>query len=271
MKIKILVVLVNYGVEQLSYLEKVVDELKSFRNYNVNIIVNSNIELNIANINEVNIYKLGDYQFLPLTCRNVIWRNRDNYDVFIYGENDHLFKETHIDRHLEYSKILPVNKVCGLLQYEENATGKYYPGYHLDFEWDFNSVEIHGHKVFAHFKNLHQASFILTKDQLKYVSKRINFTQLVDETPTLFNRMTRKLKSNFGLKVERKNKYSVKCKVNTDIYKYGGMKKLICISDFEDNLIHHLPNLYINGEQGRRKLRSSQERMDVALNRLLEN
>ena len=32
------------------------------------------------------------------------------------------------------------------------------------------------------------------------------------------------------------------------------MKKLICISEFEDNLIHHLPNIYINGENGRSKL-----------------
>ena len=32
--------------------------------------------------------------------------------------------------------------------------------------------------------------------------------------------------------------YSTKCKVNTDIYEYCGMKKIICISEFEDNIIN---------------------------------
>ena len=73
--------------------------------------------------------------------------------------------------------------------------------------------------------------------------------------------------------------YSVKCKVNTDIYQFCGMKKIICISDFEDNLIHHLPNVYINGDDGyvnndgtiskRTKQRSEELRMTNALNKLL--
>lgn len=65
------------------------------------------------------------------------------------------------------------------------------------------------------------------------------------------------------------NKYSVKCKVNTDIYEFGDMKKLICISEFEDNLIHHLPNLYIEGLKGRNKLISDSARINSALNQLL--
>ena len=67
-----------------------------------------------------------------------------------------------------------------------------------------------------------------------------------------------------------KEEYSVKCKVNTDIYQYAGMKKLICISEFEDNLIHHLPNLYIEGMEGRRKLRSDSEKMENAVRELLK-
>jgi hypothetical protein len=46
---------------------------------------------------------------------------------------------------------------------------------------------------------------------------------------------------------------------------------MICISDFEDNLIHHLPNLYIDGLKGRNKFRSDQTRMTKALSKLLDN
>ena len=61
----------------------------------------------------------------------------------------------------------------------------------------------------------------------------------------------------------------VKCKVNTDIYQFCGMKKLICISEFENNLIHHLPNIYINGERGRGKLGSFEDKMKNTINQML--
>lgn len=265
----ILAVLVNYGEEQLSYLELVAAELKNFDKYDVTIIVNSNIPLNLVGIDKVNVFELDDYQLLPLTCREVIWENRNKFDIFIYGENDHLFKEKHIDNHLEYAKILPKNRISGLIQYEEDETGKYYPGYHFDFEWDFNSLEIYEGKKFAYFNNVHQATFILTKHQLQRVGKKINFLELVNEN-TLFSKIKRKIRKKLGLKVERQNKYSIKCKVNTDVYLYGGMKKLICISEFEENLIHHLPNLYIHGDKGRNKFRSDSTRMEQSVKKILD-
>lgn len=254
---RILAVLVNYGEEQLQYLQQVVNELKSFKKHKVTIFVNSNISLNmIKGIDHVNVIELDDYQLLPLTCKQVLWHYRNDFDIFLFGENDHLFKEHHIDRYLEYTSILPENRIVGLIQYEENETGRYYPAYHAHYDWDYNSVEEYGGKKFAHFTNIHQATFILTKEQLHKIGKQHDFTQF------------------FG-----PSHYSVKCKVNTDIYQFCGMKKLICISDFEDNLIHHLPNVYINGDNGyinndgtiskRAKQRSEELRMTKALNKLL--
>ena len=49
------------------------------------------------------------------------------------------------------------------------------------------------------------------------------------------------------------------------------MKKLICISEFENNLIHHLPDIYIKGERGRNSLGSSEFKMYNSLKRLLKN
>lgn len=265
---KILAVIVNFGNEQLKYLEKVVSSLKEFKKHEVTIIVQSNIPINNNLIEKVNIIEMENYQLLPLTCRSVIWKYRNDFDIFIYGENDHLFLEHHVDKHLEYSKILPKNIISGLVQYEENEYGRYYPGYHLDFDWDYNSRETYDGKIFAHFNNVHQASFILTREQLKRIGGKFDFRELVDEN-TISNRIIRKLKKRLGFKLERINKYSVKCKVNTDVFIFGGMKKMICISEFEDNLIHHIPNLYIEGRNGRLKLRSSQERMEASLKKLL--
>jgi len=247
----ILAVLVNYGTEQLNYLLQVVSELKSFKKYNVTVVVHSNIPLDeIQEIDHTVILKLNNYQLLPMTCRQTIDQNADNFDLFIWSENDHLWKEYHIDRYLEYTKILPENRIAGLIQYEEDETGRYYPAYHAHYDWDYNSVEEYGGKKFAHFTNVHQASFILTKKQLAKIKAEKDFTQFFSN-----------------------DHYSVKCKTNTDIYQYARMKKVICISDFEDNLIHHLPNIYINGGPGeieyRVKQRSEESRMQNALKRLL--
>jgi hypothetical protein len=249
-KLNILAVLVNYGEEQLNYLEQVVQELKSFKKYDVTIVVNSNIKLDILDIDHVNVVELNDYQLLPLTCKQVLWHYRDEFDIFLFGENDHLFKEHHIDKYLEYESILPKNRIAGLIQYEENETGKYYPAYHAHYDWDYNSVEEYAGKKFAHFTNIHQATFIITKKQLHKIGEMYDFTQF------------------FG-----PSHYSVKCKVNTDIYQFCGMKKIICISDFEDNLIHHLPDRYINyrGNHNPNELmRGDDDKMQKGIKILLE-
>lgn len=256
-KKNILVVIVNYGEEQLKYLQQVIDEFRTFKNYNVSIVIHSNITLpTITKIDAGNVLKLDDYQLLPMTCRQMINQEADNFDYFIYTENDHLWKEKHVERYEEYLNILPEDRIAGLIQYEENETGKYYPAYHAHYDWDYNSVEEFGGKKFAHFTNVHQASFILSKKQLAKIKETKDFNQFFSN-----------------------DHYSVKCKTNTDIYQYCGMKKVICISDFNDNLIHHLPNVYIDGADGyvnadgtigrRAKQRSDDKRMQAALKKLL--
>ena len=254
--VKLLVVLVNYGSEQINFLYKVIDELRTFSKYEVTIVVNSNIELDIQGVDHVNVIELDNYQLLPMTCRQVIDSEADNFDYFIFSENDHLWQEHHVDKFIEYESILPENRIAGLIQYEEDHTGKYYPAYHAHFDWDYNSVEEYGGKKFAHFTNVHQASFIISKEQLEAIKREKDFTQFFSN-----------------------DHYSVKCKTNTDIYLYCGMKKVICISEFNDNLIHHLPNVYINGADGyvkedgsigkRAKQRSDDNRMQNALKKLL--
>lgn len=229
---KVLVVLANFGYEQINYLKRVVEELKSFEKYEVSILVHSNVSLMyLEGICRVGI-TLDDYQLLPLTCRKSIWDRRHDYDVFLYGENDHLFREIHLDRFLEYNAFLPKNIITGLIQYEDGAEELNYPAFHRQYRW-LGTQDFNGHR-FAEFSNLHQGTFIITREQLLRMGKNYNFTRF------------------FG----KDRGYSRKCRVNTDIYGFEEWRKLICISDFEDNLIHHLPNNYDKGSKGRNKLGS---------------
>ena len=271
MKKRILAVLVNYGHEQLNYLEKVVNSLNSFKKYDITIVVHSNILLHDINgIDKVTLFekptgirtlndflirhklskkwsgRLFDFNMLPMTCRKVIDEEAMNFDYFLFSENDHLWHEHHIDRFIFYESILPKNRIAGVLQYEINESGRFYPGYHGRFDWDFNSVEKHGGLLFAHFTNVHQASFLISQKQLLSIKEKHDFSNFLST-----------------------DHYGLKPKANTDIYQYCGMKKLICISEFELNLVQHLPNVYINGTQGRDKLRAEEIRMQNSLDRLL--
>jgi hypothetical protein len=267
----VLSVIVNYGSEQLNYLQEVVTALKALKKFNTTIIVHSNVPLNdIKGIDRVTVFKkydkfpdlqdilfkisirnrwngrLYNYNLLPMTCRRVIDQESENYDYFLYTENDHLWLEHHIDKFIEYENILPENRISGLIQYEEDSNGKYFPAYHGRYDWDYNSVEEYGGKKFAHFTNVNQSSFIISKRQLKKIKEQHDFTQFLS-----------------------KDHYRIIPKTNTDLYQYCGMKKVICISEFDDNLIHHLPNIYIDGKLGRNKLGSDDSKMQQALKRLL--
>jgi len=221
--LRLLAVLVNYGEDQLQYLYRVIKGLKSFQKYDVTVVVNSNIPLDDCEADKINLIKLDDYQMLPMTCRSTIWNNRDDFDVFLFGENDHLFREVNVDRYLEYESILPKNRISGLLQFEDYDGKKFFPAYHGRYDWDYGSLEIHEGKKFAHFTNLHQATFILSKEQLLRIGAMHDFTNYFSKSGS----------------------YSSKCRTNTDIYQFCGMKKLICLTDFEDNLIQHLPGIVL--------------------------
>jgi hypothetical protein len=244
----VLAVLVNYGDEQLNYLDIVLKELKSFQKYQITTLVVSNTPINNTHIDELILIEyLPNFNYLPILCREVIYNYKDQFDYYIFNENDHLIKEIHLDKFIKYNNILPENRIAGLIQYEvDNNGNKHYPAYHAGFEWDFDFIEEYGKLKFAHFSNVHQACFIITNLQL--------------------NNIGEKFKTTIGNSI-----YGIKERTNSDIYENCGMKKLICLSEFGDNLVHHLPNLYIGGENGRAKLGSDDIRMKQSINKLFEN
>ena len=241
---RVLAVLVNYGDEQLNYLQQVVSSLKSFEKYHVTVIVNSNIPLNIAGIDHVNVIELDNYELLPSTCKQVIWHYRNDFDGFIYTENDHLWLEHHLDNHYKYSEILPDNRIPGLIQYEQRRDGpKYYCAFAVN-RFMIGSKEVYEGYEFARLVNVHQASYFVTKKQLDLV---------IERNPNYFTHIDTRVKTLT---------YSLKCRVNTDLFEFSGFEKVVCISEFEDNLIKHLPAVYIDGTSGRSKMRGTQEEMD---------
>ena len=103
---KLLVVIANYGTNQLSHLDKVLYEYKNYKNIDVDIIVHTNETIS-NNVNQILIKNLDNWNRLPFTTRKTIFDRKDDYDLFIYSENDHLITENNVKSFLNVTHILP--------------------------------------------------------------------------------------------------------------------------------------------------------------------
>ena len=221
---KILVAIANFGTKNAMYLEKLLDEYRSMARFSVDIVVFSNIPKDLGPDVEVIVgLPTKDPWSLPFGHKALFAERMQQYDLFIYSEDDTLITERNIDAFVKMTKILPEKYIAGFLRYEISEKGrKYYNDFHNHFHWDPNSVLTIGEYIFAYYTNEHSACFILTQGQLQ---KAIN--------------------SGGFLLPPRKGRYDMLVTAATDPYTQCGLKKLICISHLDDFCIHHLPNVYI--------------------------
>ena len=239
---KILVVIVNHGKKQLSLLKKIVKELQSFIKYEVDIYVHSNIPIN--DIKDVKIIiptkplkkpkidksNYASRHWLPWETRKTIYDNKDNYDLFLYTENDHLFTEKHIDSYLKITTNLPKNIIAGFMRIEKcnkHPNCNFYPDYHGKKKWIIKSKKEIEEYILMEFSNKHQGSFLLTQYQLKKVLKKQSKNQFLKDT---------KLNGCASPKV----------RCATTPYTHGNMKKLIPISHLSEFSLPHLSEKYTN-------------------------
>ena len=222
-KIRTLVAIANFGLKNTKYLEKLLKEYRSMVNYEVHIVVLSNIPKVIGPDVEVRVgLPDRDPWSLPFGYKELFANRVEHYDLFIYSEDDTLIEELNIDAFLEVSKIIPDKYIAGFLRYEISPEGtRNYSTIHGHFHWDPNSVQKVEDYIFAHYTNDHSACFMLTRPQLQ-----------------------RAVASGGFLLPPRKGRYDMLVTAATDPYTQCGMKKVVCISHLNRFSLHHLPNKY---------------------------
>lgn len=229
---KILVCISNYGNTQINFLKQILSEYNHM-DFEIDVILDTTYRLDLSlfeNINiQMNLYRRSIKRKLVFKHRENVVNNKDNYDLFLYTENDLLITKQNIIQYLDITKKLPKNYITGFLRYEEKNNEKYL----IDVvsEWYTfrqKNILLNGEKYFT-MENLHQGSWILTKDQLEKAIKS----------------------KNFFIKPHTTNKEGILYEIlesgATDIYTLCSFKhKVFPYEGFEKLLIPHLPNKYIN-------------------------
>ncbi len=216
---KTLVVLASYGHANDRYLERVLAEYR-LMGPSIDIIVTSDIPRDLGPDIRV-IVGLPDNNplALPFAHKQVFAERLNEYDLFIYSEDDILITWQNIQAFLEVTKVLPHNNIVGFVRSEVDPAGnRYYDPLLSHFHWDSTSLcTVQGY-TFARFTNQHSGCFILTREQLK-----------------------RFIASGGFLVEPHEGAYELREAAATDPYTQCGLEQRLCISHLDRFTVLHLP------------------------------
>lgn len=222
-RLRFLVAIASYGTANDKYLSQLINEYRSMP-YSIDIVVLSNVPRDLGVDVEVVVgLPIKNPFSLPFGHKQLFVDRKENYDLFVYSEDDMLITRKNVEAFLRMSEVLPDDELAGFLRFEKGKDSKIsYPDVHLNYHWEVGSVRSTDGYTFAFFTNEHAACYMLTRDQL-----------------------ARAIESGGFLVPPHEGEYELRESAATDPYTQCGFTKLICISHIEDFFVHHLPNKYV--------------------------
>src|SRR5207237_3641712 len=140
----------------------------------------------------------------PFAHNQLFAERIDDYDLFIYSEDDILITTRNLEAFRAASRTLPDDVIAGFVRFETGNDGAlYFDPLCSHFHWDPASVRSVGDYTFAFYTNEHSASYVLTHEQLK-----------------------RAIRSGGFLLAPYEGRYDMLCTAATDPYTRCGFRKM---------------------------------------------
>lgn len=229
----------NYGIVQLEYFKKQLNEFSNIKNYNIELFVQSTVDNSELYKNcPLTIHETlySDIKFdLSRKHREIIVDNKDKFDYFIYTENDILLTQDNVDYLIEYSKkFSDTYYVPVLLRYEKLDDITYLIDSDPCHSWCFPGhegktinkyVDHNGEMVYVP-TNPHQACFFLSKKNIELLLEKNLFSGSVDRIHPA---------------------WGVLETMASNVYMMNVLEKFIPIDSFEKCLIRHISNRITDG------------------------
>ena len=221
-RVRLLVVIASYGLKNLELLKRLIRGYQGMAmDVSVVVVSDARKELGLGVRVVVGLPSKNPWS-LPFAHKAVFAQNADQYDLFVYSEDDMEVMEENIQAFLRVTPSLAQDEIAGFLRYEVDESGTWsLPEAHGSYHWKPESVKQRGDYTIAEFTNEHAAFYLLTQAQLK-----------------------KAIASGGFLRAPYEGRYDMLCTAATDPYTSCGFRKVMCISPVEDFLIHHLSNRY---------------------------
>ncbi|MFT4648897.1 MAG: SAM-dependent methyltransferase [Planctomycetota bacterium] len=222
---KILVAIANHGTKNRGFLDRLLAEYRSMP-WQLHIVVLSDApKTDLGEDVEVLVGAPSEDPWsLPFAHRKLFVERQEDYDLFIYSEDDTLLTERNLRSWVEIQPLLADDQILGFLRFETYRNGELsYCGVHYHYHWNPETVTAIGGETFAHFTNEHSALSVLNRKQLKAC---IAFGEY--DVPA------------------HQGRYDMLVSAASDPYTQCGLQRLICTSRLDDLLLCHLPNVYLD-------------------------
>jgi 2-polyprenyl-3-methyl-5-hydroxy-6-metoxy-1,4-benzoquinol methylase len=223
-QVRMLVAIASYGDKNLGFLREIIQAYKTMA-MQADVVVFSESPKSLgADVKvEVGLPTPNPWS-LPFAHKRIFAEKADQYDLFVYSEDDIEVKEEHIRAFLVANNAMQADEIPGYIRYEVAPDGtKLLTDVHASFHWKAESVRTRDGYTVAEFTNDHAGFYILTKAQLKKC-----------------------LASGGFLREPYYGRYGFPETAATDPYTICGFRKVICISHLPEFLIRHMSNLYVN-------------------------
>ncbi len=225
---RILVAIAYHGTTNEPFVRRLLDEYSAM-SFDVDVVVLSEAPKELTGC-EVRVgLPIDDPYSLPFAYRPLFEERRNDYDLYVYSEDDTLIGQRAIEAFVWASSVLPRDVVAGFLRTETTAEGKLRcSSMHSRFHWDPTSTLNVAGETFAEFTNEHGAAFILTRDQLAIAMSSPAWSAPPHETL----------------------RHDMRVMAAVHPYVNCGLTKLMCVTRLDEFLLPHLSNRYVTSELG---------------------
>ena len=221
---RILIAIAHHGTKNRVYLDRMLDAIRGM-SFEVHVVILSEAEKDLPADVEIRVgLPSKDPWSLPFAHRALFDERQDDYDLFVYSEDDTLIEERHLRTFLDLCSLLPEDHLPGSLRFELHPDGS--PSYcsiHSHYRFDPTSVQRFGEIDVVRFSNDHAAWYAITQDQLK-----------------------RAIRSGGFLVAPHRGWYDMLVSAATDIFTRCGFTRVLCLDRIDDLLVHHMPNVYLD-------------------------
>jgi hypothetical protein len=221
---RLLVCIASYGQKNMAFLRQIVQRYQGMA-MKVEILVCSEGPKDLGpGVKVIVGLPTRNPWSLPFAHKALLAENVERHDLFVYSEDDVEAGEDHIHNFLRASGAMEADEIPGFVRYELTPGGtKVLTDVHGAFSWKPDSVARRGPYTTAEFSNEHAGFYVLTQAHLR-----------------------RAIASGRFLTAPHEGRYGLPETAATDVYSACGLRKVICISHFQDFLVRHMTNLYVN-------------------------